>query len=257
VIEIVGASSESTAYSEYKGAIETRLSIPSPLSMDVTVAYDTLSRSGQAYVQVIAVDSVGAGDLHLRYALIESGLIYKNVLYDEVLREMYPDEDGVSFTVGLGETFQDTMDFALEPVWLPENCDLLAFVQGDSTKEVLQSIQTRISAPQIPSVVEDLKAILCDSQIFLTWSAVTEDQSGHPLAVDYYRVFRDTNRYFLPGDKTFLDSTEELSYLDTSCHHIKDPQKNCSYYVTAVADGLESVPCRVVGEIDQVLVIWK
>lgn len=251
VIEIEGAESESTAYSEYKSAIETRLSIPSPLSMDVSVTYDTLSRSGQASVEVVAHDSLGEVDLHLRHVLIESGLIYNEVLYNEVLRDMYPDQDGVSFTVGQGETFRDTVDFTLDPQWLPENCDLVAFVQDDATKEVLQSIQTRIPLAQLPEAVADLEVLLCDSQLFLTWSPVTKDQNGHPLVVDYYRIFRDTSRYFGFGVKTFLDSTAELSYLDTSCHGVDDTLKNCSYYVKAVAGDLESAPSRVVGEVDK------
>ena len=257
LIEIVGATSESTAYSQYKSAIETRLSIPSPLSMHMSVSYDTLSLSGQAIVEVIAVDSVAAVDLHLRSALIESGLIYKEVLYNEVLREMYPDVAGVSFTIAQGDTFGDTLNFSLDPLWLPENCDLVVFVQDDSTKEVLQSIQRPIPLPQVPDIVEDLKITLCESHLFLTWLPVTKDQNGHPLVVDYYRVFRDTSVYFFPGSKTFLDSTEDLSYLDTSCHHVGDPQKNCSYYVTAVAGSLESAPCRVVGEFNTVLMRWK
>lgn len=253
LLKVQSAASESAAYSAYKDSIEKRRAIPSPLNMSLSVTYDTLSLGGQASVQVIAVDSVGPDTLHLRYALIESGLIHEDDEYQEVLRDMYPDAEGVSFTIAQGDTFRDTLDFTLDSLWLPQNCDLVTFVQDDSTQEVLQSIQRWIPLPQVPAVVEDLEITLSGSQLLLTWPPVIKDQYGHPLSIDYYRVFRDTSRYFVPGAKALLDSTEELFYLDASCGQVGDPQVNCFYYVTAVAGGLESSSSRAVGEFDMML----
>jgi len=251
-MQIKDAYSESLAYAAYKDSIEIRLAIPSPLSMSLSVTYDTLSRNGQAITQVTAVDSVEADLLYLRYALIESGLIHQSDVHQEVLRDMYPDEVGVSFAIEQGQVFRDTTNFTLDPQWLPENCDLVVFVQGDTTnREVLQSIQTWIPVSQVPATVGDVELTLAGSSLLLTWSPVTKDKWGHSLAVDYYRVFKDTSLYLVLGPKTLLDSTQELSYLDSSCGHVGDTQANGSYYVTAVAGGLESGWSRVVGEFDK------
>lgn len=237
-------------YTKFKTRIETRLAIPSPLSMNLSVTYDTLSHSGQAITRVTAVGSVEADALYLRYALIESGLIHQSDVHQEVLRDMYPDEVGVSFAIEQGEVFRDTTNFTLDPQWLPENCDLVVFVQDDATKEVLQSVQTWIPVPQVPAIVGDVELTLAGSSLLLTWSPVTKDKWGHSLAVDYYRVFKNTSLSVIPDTMALLDSTQELSYLESSCGYLGDTQLNCYYFVTAMAGGLESGPSRVVGEFD-------
>lgn len=244
------AGADDSSYYDFKDSVEVRRAIPSPLSMSLSVTYDTTSRSGQVFAQVIAVDSVEEEDLYLRYALIESEAIHIADVYQEVLRDMIPDAQGVSFSIDQGETFNDTVDFTIDTLWFPENCDMVVFVQDDDTKEVLQSVQTWIPLSQIPAAVEDLKITLSGSDLYLDWSPVTKDKSGHPLLVDYYRVFRDTCRYCIPGAKVLIDSTTELFYLDTSCGKVGDTQNNCCYYVTAVAGGLESDPSNEVGEFD-------
>ncbi len=244
------AGADSNSYYDFRDSVEVRRAIPSPLSMSLSVTYDTTSRSGQVFAQVIAVDPVEGEDLYLRYALIESEAVHLTEVYQEVLRDMIPDAQGVSFAIDQGETFNDTVDFTIDTLWLPENCDMVVFVQDDDTKEVLQSVQTWIPLSQVPAPVEDLKVTLSGSHLYLDWSPVTKDKNGHSLLVDYYRVFRDTGRYCIPGAKALLDSTAGLFYLDTSCGHVGDPQATCCYYVTAMAGGLESDPSNEVGEID-------
>jgi hypothetical protein len=249
-MRVAGAVSDSTIYKAYKDSIDVRLTVPSPINLDLSVTYDSLSRSGQAISQVNAVDSVEADILYLRSALIESGLAHADSVYDEVLRDMFPNDVGVSFVIEQGEVFRDNVDFTLNPLWHPENCDLVVFVQDDATKEVLQSIQTWIPLPQVPEAAEDVGLTLAGSSLLLTWSPVTKDKYGHPLAVDGYRVYRDTSLTSVPENMALIDSTQEPSYMDSACGHVGDTQTNCSYYVTAVAGGLESGPSRVIGEYD-------
>ena len=166
VLKTIGASSESSAYVTYKDSIEARLAIASPLSMDLSMNYDTLSRSGQASVQVMAVDPVAGEDLHLRYALVESGLVHQDSTYQEVLRDMYPDASGVSFTIAQGDTFGDTQNFSLDPQWLPENCDLVVFVQDDAPWNV--SVFSTIRSNLKTSTSGQLKEIFGNALIVLT-----------------------------------------------------------------------------------------
>jgi hypothetical protein len=249
-MRVKGAISDSTIYKAYKDSIEVRLIVPSPVSIELSVIYDSLSRSGQAITQVTAVDLVEADMLYLRSALIESGLAHEGVVYNEVLRDMYPNDIGVSFAIQQGGVFRDTMDFTLDPLWHAENCDLVVFVQDDATKEVLQSIQAWIPLPQVPAAAEDVELALADSSLLLTWSPVTKDTYGHPLVVDYYRVYKNTSISVIPDTMALLDSTQALSYPNNSCDHVGDTQLNCYYCVTAVAGGLESSPSRIVGEYD-------
>jgi hypothetical protein len=243
-----------TTYNVYKDSIEVRLQVPSPLSMSLSVFFDAPSRMGQAQAQIIAVDSVAPGDLHLRCVLLESGLDWGDEVYEEVFRAIMPDSAGVSLTFTQGDTIDCIVPFTLDSLWLPENCALVAFVQEDATKEVLQSTQRTnsewIAQPPIPAAIADLQVTQSGSQLYLSWSAVTEDWYGNPLSVDYYRIFGEASRYVEHGIKALIDSTAELFYLDGSCGHVGDLSLNCSYYVTAVAGELESNPSNVVGEFD-------
>jgi fibronectin type 3 domain-containing protein len=168
------------------------------------------------------------------------------------MRDMLPDENGKGFSITPGGTFEDTTDYTLSASWLPENCKLVVFVQGDKTHpEVLQSVQ-RSLMPR-PAVVDEVVLSKSGSQVCLTWSEVTKGTDGLPLAVDCYRVYRDTSRYYLPGSEVLLDSTTATIYWDDAAGHVGDTEANCFYYVTAVAKGMESAPSLVVGEIDKSL----
>ena len=255
LVPVYEQESDSAAYQAHKDTIEFRRTIPSPLSMSLSVSYDTLSRSGQADVQVIAVDPVAAEGLRLRYTLIESEIPHNDEVCHEFLRDMFPDADGVSFTIAQGDTFNDTTAFALDTLWVPENCALVAYVQDDTTREVLQSIQ-RVNSewilppPPAPLAIEDLTATLCESRLYLSWSEVTEDIYGGPVSVDRYRIYAESSSYVEIGTKSLIDSTTQLHYTDSTCGHVGDLSLNCSYYVTAVAGELESGPSNVVGEFD-------
>jgi hypothetical protein len=83
------------------------------------------------------------------------------------------------------------------------------------------------------------------------WSEVTEDTLGSPLAVDRYRIYRDTVPFFGMKPSPF-DSTGELFYVDTS-GVVGDRETHFYYLVTALAGGKESGYSRRVGEFDQYL----
>lgn len=251
---LVASSFEDTTYDVYKDSIEVRRAIPSPLSVDLSVYYDSTGRTGQAQTEVVAVDPVAAGDFRLRYALIESGLEHDGNYHAEVFRDMLPDTVGVSFSISQGDTFEHHQTFAVDSAWVTENCALVVFVQDDATKEVLQSAQRTnsewIDQPPVPAAIADIQAVKSGSHVYLSWSAVTEDWYGNPLSVDYYRIYGEASPYIETGTKTLIDSTVELFHLEGTCGHVGDLSLNCSYYVTAVAGGLESDPSNVVGELD-------
>jgi fibronectin type 3 domain-containing protein len=98
-----------------------------------------------------------------------------------------------------------------------------------------------------PEAVDDLTATLSKTDIVLQWTAVTTDTSGGPLAVDLYRVYRDTLPDFTPGAP--LDSTTGLMFTDDT-GVVGDTGTNYYYVVTAVAGGEESAPSNEVGEFD-------
>lgn len=104
-----------------------------------------------------------------------------------------------------------------------------------------------------PAAVSDLTATLADSVIHLSWSAVTEDQGGNPIAVDHYTIYRQADPYFSPGPTDSIGSTAETIY-DDSTSALKDTGTNHYYAVKAVdSSGSKSVASNTVGEYDKLL----
>jgi hypothetical protein len=243
---------------QYTAMIESHLAEPSPLDMNLAVAYDTLSREGTAVCCMTAVDSVSSSSLYLRYVLVESELPYGGTVHNQVLRAAFPSALGTPIEIGQGETCGDTVTFTLDPLWQPENCDLVAFVQDQPSKEVIQSIRKPLHGPRDPAMVKGVELVKAGSSVGLSWSAVTRDERGYLQPTDHYRVYRDTNnKYYHQEDAMLLDSTANLFYIDGAAGQVGDPAANCYYYVTAVANGHESAPSVGVGEVDKRVVNIK
>jgi hypothetical protein len=64
--------------------------------------------------------------------------------YDQVLRKFFPSEAGDSLTLSGNASVDRGQDFSVDPLFNPDSCQLVVFVQrdsllSDSTQEVLQS----------------------------------------------------------------------------------------------------------------------
>jgi len=237
----------------YKNMVSARLGIPTPLVMDLDIQYGDRGDTARAVVQVIAEDSVAFNDLHLRLAIIESGLNYKGP-YNQVLRDYVPGIGGIYFTVAQGDTFILEQDFIWDEVWLPANGRVAAFVQDDENRDVLQAVQAPLLAP-VPEEPGDLTVTLSGGDLRLDWSPVSTDTAGSPLMVDGYHVYRDTVSVFGPGSGP-IAVTEETFFLDESAA-VGDAVENHYYRVTAVAGLKESAASAGAGEFDRELTTGK
>lgn len=242
----VGAGSVGSAWSTYRGMINARLPVSSPVTMDLQIQFPKAD-SGTAHVQVVATDTIPFTDLRVRMAVIEHGLSSGGRNYNQMLRKYFPTHWGVPITIAEGDTANVSRDFPIRVAWVAENCWIVAFVQDNDTREVLQAIQKPVFTP-VPDGIDDLTVVLAGDDLLLQWSPVVVDTNGNPIEVDLYHIYRDTVPFFSPGPASF-DSTTEAFYLDntgvvgdTSTHHY--------YAVTAVASGKESELSGQIGEFE-------
>ncbi len=138
---LVGGSTDMIDGSVFHPIVQSMLDDATPLKMTIS------SFSFDAMGGHITVDLELEGDLpnystsKLRVAILEDDLLYSSTYYHNVLRDMLHDQDlTISST---GETQQITIEFAPDGGWVVENLRMLAFVQDDSNKEVIQSCNTR------------------------------------------------------------------------------------------------------------------
>lgn len=87
-------------------------------------------------------------DLRLHTVVTESDIEYndgnsENIHYD-VMRTMLPDAAGEQITLAKGETKTFTRQITIDPTWVQNNCDVVVFIQSNTSKYVLQAAQTSL-----------------------------------------------------------------------------------------------------------------
>jgi hypothetical protein len=153
--EVTGAwTNVYTTWDAYNEKITNWLYVPTPLVIDLDVDYVPRTASGTVHVEVTAETFVGFSDLHLRIALTESDITYSSRHFDQILRDYLPDQNGIAFTIAEGETFRHSEDFVIDSGWDAAECDIVAFVENDAERMVVQCAQAPVPA-QTPVVEQE------------------------------------------------------------------------------------------------------
>lgn len=88
-------------------------------------------------------NAIPSGDLRLHVAVVESNINYTgpngDPIHNFVMRKMYPDHNGESFTINPNETKTFTRIFSWNSSWNLSNSEIIAFIQNNDTKEVYQA----------------------------------------------------------------------------------------------------------------------
>jgi len=140
--------------------IITEMAVDAPLEMSLSCVFDSLTGYGELAINIHATDVIDYDELHLRIAIIESGLFYDapngTDWHNQVFRDMLPDVNGMIFSIQQGETLEFNQRFACRNPLIPDNCDVIAFVQSDMDKRVLQAVKIPVvSAPsEVPTLTE-------------------------------------------------------------------------------------------------------
>jgi hypothetical protein len=133
---VLGAVSPEVAAAAYRTEIDYRRSIWSPLSMRIAGG----PAAGSVTVTVKVREALTTTANVLRVVVIENNVIASAQEYDFVARDLLDDEP--LSVAAVGDSAVVTRTLTLGPTWNVDNLDVIAFVQDDLTKEVLQSIRS-------------------------------------------------------------------------------------------------------------------
>jgi hypothetical protein len=115
----------------------------SPLTVDITGTYDEESLSGQFTVTAYAEMDPGASNLKIRVALVENGIRWQapngSQVHNQTFRDMIPSASGHAISLEEGDVVEYTDDFEVPDPLVARNCMLVAWVQSDQNKRVLQA----------------------------------------------------------------------------------------------------------------------
>jgi PKD repeat protein len=175
VLSYVGGSHTVSMYPNYLPLYQQRIAIPSDFTVDI---YG--DNTGSTYnIQLIITKENGTwGDLTVQLALTESEIVYSwqdQTHLNYVERLMAPDHLGT--TVDFTSTDEITVDlqFTMNSDWVAANCELVAFVQNETTKEILQG--NMVAIPDLESMQATAGFACNNNSPCITTSVEFEDES--------------------------------------------------------------------------------
>jgi hypothetical protein len=170
---------------DYGARITNALAVAAPAELNMSVVFDTLTRTGTLTWMAKATDPISLGKLRLRIAITESDLHYTGTngdpVHEQVMRDMVPDTLGDTLTlIAAGDSVVRSTPFAINAGWVLDNCEIVAFIQSDSI----------VNPGRRRTVLQAVKSIFY-SKLVLTSSSITENGGN-------------SNGYIEPGENANL-----------------------------------------------------
>jgi len=150
--QVVGGSTNGTKYGSYRCYFDQHKSVPSPLDIGLTCTYDSVTRQGHLDIKLKNTTSSGVSG-QLQVALCENHIYYVWGTLDSlhhVERNMLPDASGEAVTVPANDSITRSRDFSVDSTWVARNCELVVFVQNNSTEAMYQG--ALVGLYQVPAL---------------------------------------------------------------------------------------------------------
>jgi len=141
ITNVLGGSTGT--YSQFLTKYNQRIDVSSHFTIQLNG-----NHTGLNYDVIATIEKVGTytgANPVFQFAISESNLSYSGDVYNHVTRLLAPNANGttVNFTSGSVQTV--TLDFNVGASWNLSNCEIVAFLQNNSTKEVLQTVKLPIN----------------------------------------------------------------------------------------------------------------
>jgi PKD repeat protein len=175
----VGGSS--ATYNNYVTRVQTRMSTPSPVTIEVYGTHAGLTYDVTAIVT--KVSEITGSNIKLQLALTESNIVYSwqgQTHCNFVNRLMVPDQNGTTLDFTNSNVLEIPLTFNLQMGWVLGNMELIAFVQTNSSKEIQNAY--KVSLMFLPPPPPPLTAAFSsDTTVCATGKVQYNDQStGNP-----------------------------------------------------------------------------
>ncbi len=140
VLSHVGGDSGSSIYATYLPLVNQRMAIASHYTINAVG-----STAGSQYtVQVVVAkpEADANTNVKLQAVLTESDIPqawFNQTTVENVNRLMIPDQNGTAISLNPGQETTVELNFTLNAGWVPDNCELVLFLQNMTSKEILQA----------------------------------------------------------------------------------------------------------------------
>ncbi|MCK9399563.1 MAG: Omp28-related outer membrane protein [Bacteroidales bacterium] len=138
---VVGGSNTQSMFPQYSVKVNQRMAIQSSFTIDVEGTHTCLT-DFTAHITLVKVASNTSTNLKLHTVVTESHIEVFWQGMDEVnwvCRLMAPNQNGTPVSFTGGDTQEFDIPFTVDPSWIPEQCEVVIFLQDQSTKEIFQA----------------------------------------------------------------------------------------------------------------------
>jgi thiol-disulfide isomerase/thioredoxin len=138
-------------YGGWETLIDNESFVYSPLVISLSGTFDPSTLDGRINVSVYAEGDPALNNLRLRIGLIEDNIRWQAPngiqVHDQTFRDMTPNAGGEGVTIAQGETVEFSYIFQVGSSFVLETCKLVAFVQSNANRHILQG--ARIAVPEL------------------------------------------------------------------------------------------------------------
>ncbi|MCD4772311.1 MAG: T9SS type A sorting domain-containing protein [Bacteroidales bacterium] len=143
ILHSPGGHHTQSLYSSYLPKYNQRKAIQSSYTINVTgTNFDFIDYTAEVTVEKVATST--ASNIKLHFVLTESEIQESWQGMSElnfVERLMVPNQYGTSIDFSSGNTQVVNLNFSIEDDWMFEHCEVVVFLQNNSTKEILQGFK--------------------------------------------------------------------------------------------------------------------
>ncbi len=175
--QFVGGDHTVSMYQYYLPIYQSREPINSAYSLSIFGDH-----SGSDYNVTVRVHKLATTppytNLVLQLALTESEIMYSWQGQDHlnfVSRMMAPDYNGTALDFSSGDVQDIELSFTMGADWVTENCELVAFIQNNDGKEILQG--TKLALPELAPLPVELTSFTSNASaagVTLMWTTASE-----------------------------------------------------------------------------------
>ncbi|KAF0153163.1 MAG: hypothetical protein FD143_603 [Ignavibacteria bacterium] len=132
-------------YPAWVSAIESKAGNAANLNISISKGANV----NEAKISVESLNNFAMLNLTLHVVLVESSLYYTGTngdpIHNFVMRKMYPNHNGETFSISANQKMSFTKNIQPNNTWNKSNLAVVAFIQNNSNKEIIQAVMMNYS----------------------------------------------------------------------------------------------------------------